>query len=135
MSLENHRRLAREYIEQVWGRHDHARALVLLARDYVDHNPPPGVTPDRAGLLQVLDQFAAAFPDATLTLEAVIVEGDLAADRWTLRGRQHAPFLGLAPTGRLITLRGMDFHRLAGGQIHETWHIEGGLGRPGPDKK
>src|SRR5690348_1372671 len=110
MTLEDQRRLVREYIEQLWGRHDHARALALLAHDFVDHNPPPGVTPDRAGLLQVLDQFAAAFPDATLTLEAVIVEGDLAADRWSLRGRQHAPFFGLAPTGRLVTLRGMDFH-------------------------
>ena len=31
------------------------------------------------------------------------------------------PYLGLAPTGRPLTLRVMDFYRCAGGRIKENW--------------
>jgi len=124
MASDDKRRLVRAYIEQLWARHDRSRALALLAPGYIDHNPPPGMRADREGLLQMLDIFARALPDAELTLEAIIVEGDLAADRWSLRGVLHEPFFGLGEPGQGLSLRGMDFHRIADGQIQETWHIE-----------
>jgi len=128
MANDDNRRLVREYIEQLWTGHDCARALALMAPGYIDHNPPPGMRADREGLLQMLDIFARALPEAELTLEAVIVEGDVAADRWSLRGVLREPFFGLGEPGQRVSLRGMDFHRIAGGQIQETWHVEDMLG-------
>ena len=128
MSLESNKFIVRRYIEEVWGRNNQETALELLDPGYIDHNPPPGVRPDRVGLLEAIAIFATAFPGAELSLDGLIAEKDLVADRWTLRGVQKGDFFGIAPTGRRITLSGMDFHRLEDSKITETWHIEDILG-------
>jgi len=128
MLAETNKQIVRNYIEQIWGHHNQAMVLALVADDYIDHNPPPGVTPDRDGLMQSLDIFGSALPNAELTLDSMVAEGDLVADRWTLRGTLEGIFFGIAPAGQRITLTGMDFHRIVDGKIAETWHIEDILG-------
>ena len=124
MSLENNKLIVRRYMEEIWGRNNHAVALELMAPDYVDHNPPPGVTPNRDGLLEAIDIFATAFPGAELILDEVVAERNLVADRWTLRGKQQGSFFGIAPTGQHITLTGMDFHKIEDGKIIEIGSLD-----------
>ena len=128
MASEENKDIVRRYVEEVWGRHDLAAALELLAPYYVDHHPPPGVTPDREGFMSALDIFAAAFPDAELTLNDLVAEGDRVADRWTLAATHTGSFFGIAPTYRRVILTGMDLHRIVDGQITDTWHVEDILG-------
>src|SRR3989337_2362501 len=48
----------------------------LFAPGYVDRNPFPGATPDRAGFKQSLTTFRAAFPDFRYTIaDTVAVAG------------------------------------------------------------
>jgi len=50
-----------------------------------------------------------------------IAEGDLVMTRFSARGTQKGPFLGVAPTGRVVTYTGMDLNRIAKGLIVESW--------------
>jgi steroid delta-isomerase-like uncharacterized protein len=63
----------------------------------------------------------SAFGDIELRVEDLVVEGDAIAWRWALEGTHVGPFAGIAPTGRRVTLRGVNFQRLAGGRVSEHW--------------
>jgi predicted ester cyclase len=99
-----------------------------MSPDCIDHNPGPGLTPDRAGHHQLLMQVRTAFPDARFTLDDVIAEGDRVVDRWTMEATHAGSLGGMPPTGRHVRLSGMDILRIADGQIAEVWHIEDTLG-------
>lgn len=58
-------------------------------------------------------------PDEYWTVEELVAEGNTVASRFMLRGTQQGEFMGVAPTGKLFTVRGMDFFRITGGQIAE----------------
>jgi steroid delta-isomerase-like uncharacterized protein len=62
-----------------------------------------------------------AFPDATMTIEDGIAVGDKVASRWTLRGTHTGPFANVAPTGRPVTITGMNICRVQGGKLVEHW--------------
>lgn len=94
----------------------------LLSPEYLDHSPVGGVA-DRSGVRPKLEALRAGFPDVTFTLEAIISEGDIVAARWYWTGTHTGPFMGLAPTGRRVSVRGMDFYRVANCQIVEHWEV------------
>ena len=62
--------------------------------------------------------------DLTVTIEDVVVSGDLVAVRSVSRGVHTGELLGVPGTGRQIEIRASDFHRLADGLIVTTWHLE-----------
>jgi steroid delta-isomerase-like uncharacterized protein len=68
------------------------------------------------------------FPDLHFTLHDQIAEGDLVAVRWTFRGTHRGEYLGVAPTGKQVTVPGMDVFRLAGGTLVEGWTVSDRLG-------
>ena len=71
---------------------------------------------------QMSSTFLAAFPDAQITDEDVIAEGEKVVRRYTT----HATHQGETemfgpPTGRQIELKGITIHRIEGGKIVEEW--------------
>ena len=92
----------------------------LLAEDVLDRSGPTpsrGVAPFKARAAAV----RAAFADIDVQIEDLLVEGDAIAWRWALTGTHVGPFAGLAPTGRRIVLRGVNFQRLKDGRVSEHW--------------
>jgi len=73
------------------------------------------------GIKQAVTLFRTALPDLTYTVHAEIAQGDLVMARFSARGTQMGPFLGVAPTGRVVTYTGMDLNRIAKGLIVESW--------------
>jgi steroid delta-isomerase-like uncharacterized protein len=96
----------------------------ILAEDWDDHPLAPGQAPGRAGFPPIVAGFRATFPDLTVTNEDVIVAGEKVTVRSTIRGTQQGPFLGIPATGKAVEFMAIDIHRIANGQIAETWHIE-----------
>lgn len=96
--------------------------------DLVDHSAPPGLPPGIEGGKQILNMFFAAFPDIHLTVEDLVAEGDKVAQRWTVRGTHKGDFMGIAPTGKQITLSAMTIERFVGGKIVERWEVFDQLG-------
>jgi steroid delta-isomerase-like uncharacterized protein len=62
-----------------------------------------------------------AFPDLRTAQADSITEGDKTAFRWMMSGTHEGEFMGVAPTGRLVTVMGMDILRTVNGEILEYW--------------
>jgi steroid delta-isomerase-like uncharacterized protein len=48
--------------------------------------------------------------------------------RWSLTGTHRGAFLGIPPTGKAVTLRGIDMYRIHDGKIAEHWNVVDMLG-------
>ena len=86
--------------------------------------PPLQAGPGAAGWKATVAHLRAVFTDLTVSIEDVVVAGDLAAVRSVSRGTHTGELLGVPGTGRPVEIRAADFHRLAGGRIVQTWHLE-----------
>ena len=75
------------------------------------------------GIKELLGFWYTGFPQAQVTLDDLFAEGDQVVTRYTLRGTQEGAVLGVAPTGRPVTLTTISIQRLAGGKIAEEWAI------------
>jgi steroid delta-isomerase-like uncharacterized protein len=128
MTCEQNKALIRQYIEDVWGHGDDAADERLLAADYIDHTPPPGITPDRAGHRENLRIFRSAFPNAHFTIEELVAERGTVVARWTMQATQQGQFYGIPAANKRCTLTGIDIYHLMNGQIREVWHQQDVLG-------
>ncbi|MDT7642700.1 MAG: hypothetical protein QOC83_6988, partial [Pseudonocardiales bacterium] len=53
--------------------------------------------------------------------DGVIVEGDRAVARWVARGTHAGSFAGENPSGRTVTVQGVDVFIVSAGQIQKMW--------------
>jgi steroid delta-isomerase-like uncharacterized protein len=127
MAGDNKTLMQRYYLD-VWQHGDMAAAEALVKPDVVDHMPMPGQGPGLAGHNQAVQMIRQAFPDAQFTIEDLVAEGDKVAGRWSMRATHQGEMLGVAATGRPVTMTGMDVARWQDGQVAEVWHIEDILG-------
>jgi predicted ester cyclase len=70
----------------------------------------------------------AAFPDIHETVEDIIAEGDTVVTRTTWRGTHQGALLGIAPTGKHVSVSGIDISRVASGKFVEHWQSADNLG-------
>ncbi len=119
MDLEANKALVRRYVE-MWETGNVALADEVLAAEYVDHTHPDRV-PGPESVKQEVLAFRAGFPDAHITIEQMISEGDTVAFRFVLRGTHQGTFAGFAPTGKEAVLTGVDFIRIVEGVMVELW--------------
>jgi steroid delta-isomerase-like uncharacterized protein len=113
----------RRFVEEFQSGANESVAEELLAPDFVDHSPFPGVSPDRDGVKRLFAALHVAFPDLRATIHDQIAEGDRVATRKTLRGTHRGEFLGISPTGRAVTFDVIDFVRIEKGRIAEQWNV------------
>jgi steroid delta-isomerase-like uncharacterized protein len=91
------------------------------ASEVVLHGFPAGLT----GMVGVRRFYAAlweAFPDASLTLQDTITEGDRVAVRYRFEGTQLGDYLGSPATGKVVSVSSVTVARLEGERIAEEWH-------------
>jgi steroid delta-isomerase-like uncharacterized protein len=122
MNIEANKALVRRYVE-LWSTGNLALADEVLAADYVDHTHPnqaPGPEPVKREVVA----FRTGFPDAHITIEQMIGEGDLIAFRFVLRGTHIGMFADFPPTGKEAVLTGVDFIRIADGKMVELWSTQ-----------
>ncbi len=96
----------------------------VLAPDWEDIPLNPGQGPGREGYKQTIAYLRGVFPDLNITIEDIVVSGDRVAVRSVARGTHSGEILGVPATGRQVEFRAFDFHRLEGGRIMQSWHLE-----------
>ena len=121
---DRNKALLRRFYEELWSQGNLEAIPDLIAEDFVDHHPLPGAPPGREGLAALVTTWRTAFPDMRETYEDLIAEGDKVVGRFTMRGTHSGEFMGVPPTGRRVTMSGIDIVRVAGGKIAEFWYGE-----------
>jgi len=129
MSAENNKALVRRYFEDAWNKHNPALVDEIYATDFVDRSPDiPGIAHTRDGLKQFMGVYLRAFPDADITIEDQLVEGDRVVTRWTGRGTQTGEFMEMPPSGKKVAVPGVQIDRFSGSKIVEEWTLFDQLG-------
>ena len=111
----------RRFAEEVINGHRVDLIDEIFAPDYTNHALPPGLPPGRGGVKIFVGMFLAAFPDARITIEDLLTEGDKVASRVRYRGTHSGDFMGLPPTGKGFDVTGTNFFRVHDGRIVENW--------------
>jgi steroid delta-isomerase-like uncharacterized protein len=93
----------------------------LVAANSVDNDPAPGQVSGPDGYKSFFGDMRTAFPDLNVAVEHLVADDDSVAFAYTLTGTNSGPFQGNEPTGRSITVRGMQISRFEGGVMVERW--------------
>jgi steroid delta-isomerase-like uncharacterized protein len=120
MSTEN-KALIRRMIDEVWNQKNLATVENFAAADCIGHAPTGVDAHGPDGIRQNVTRFITAFPDLHLTIEDMIAEGDKVVIRFTSRGTHQGEFLGIAPTGKRVTVTATGTYRIEGSKIKEGW--------------
>jgi steroid delta-isomerase-like uncharacterized protein len=126
MSIEENKALARRWNEEIWSKGNLAAVDELLATNFVFNYPAPGLAPDREGYKQTVTM--ASFANIQSVIEDMVAEEDRVAVRWTWRGTHKSEYMGVAPTGKQVTITGISILRILGGKIVEEWGEMDNLG-------
>jgi steroid delta-isomerase-like uncharacterized protein len=123
MSTEDNKALVRRFYQELWNRKNLAVANQLIAATYVFHmaGSPPGIPPGPEGFTQFVSVFFTAFPYVHVTIEDQVAEGDRVTTRWTSRGTYTGDLMGIAPTGKSVTITGISIDRFENGKVIESW--------------
>ena len=123
---------------------DDNKALVRRFIDYINNDPFAPIDeffatsyayhnssmPDVKDLSSLKDFNAAAyrvFPDIRFTIEDMVAEGDKVVYRASARGTHKGEFMGIAPTGKEVTLTTIVISRIANGKFQEDWESLDGI--------
>ena len=124
MSVEENIALASRFLEaRVKG--DLAALDEVMAPDFVNHTKLiPGEEPGREGAIRAIAQYSSAFSNNHVVVEDQVVAGDKVVTRCIVhRTHDRGELMGVAPTGRKLTLSVIVIHRISGGKVAEEWGI------------
>jgi steroid delta-isomerase-like uncharacterized protein len=109
-------------IEEIWNRGNYALMDEFVARDLVIHASTPGQEIHGAdGARDFYVVLRAAFPDLHFEIEDQIADRDRVVTRWSAHGTHAGEFQGIPPTGKQITMAGIDIDRVVDGRVVECW--------------
>jgi len=121
MSSDN-KSVARRVREEIWNQKNFPLANEIVGPDCVHqvHDPlTPQLVKGPEGLKKLVDVYMTAFPDARCTVEEVIADGDRVMVRWTARATHTGKLLQIEPTGRKVSVSGVDIYRFENGKMHD----------------
>jgi steroid delta-isomerase-like uncharacterized protein len=119
MSTEENKAVVRRFFEELLSTDNLALADKILSPDFRFYFAG---SPDPMDLERYKDFLAArraAFPDRRFAVEDMIAEGDKVSARFTMRGTHNGELRGIAPSGREVTMSGIDIIRLKEGKMVE----------------
>ncbi len=101
----------------------------VCAPDWQDIPLGPGQGPGPAGLKEVLSKvFLPAFPDLKIVVHEIVGSPGRAGVRAAITGTHLGEVMGVAPTGKTVTMALHEFHHLENGKLTHTWHLEDWFG-------
>ena len=99
-----------------------------VSPDNIDHDPARGQAQGPEGYGAVFAGLRAAFPDLSVALETLVADEESIAIAYTLTGTQRGSFMGIAPAGRSMKIRGMQISKFKDGKMVERWGSSDELG-------
>ncbi len=121
MSAEN-KALVRRALEEIWNKGNLAVVDELTAANHVAHDPAnPNAGRGPQAEKQLVTMYRTALPDLHMTIDEMLADGDKVVTRWTARGTHKGDLMGIAPTGKQVTITGISIDRIEGGKAAESW--------------
>jgi steroid delta-isomerase-like uncharacterized protein len=114
------KQLIAEYIESVWNNADLASLDDLTLATFTYHlgGRPPR---NKAQMKSFLQAVHTAFPDWRVQIRATIAEGNTVAVQWDGTVTHLGEFQGIPPTGKKVSVSGINMYWFEDGKIAREW--------------
>jgi len=107
-----------EQWQEARGRHDLEALIGLYASDCVVVSPmAAGNVHGPEANAKVYRAFFEAFPDATIEVEELLIDGDRVVEIGTLRATDTGGLMGMAPSGKLAVIPIVILSKVRNGEI------------------
>lgn len=116
MNIQDNKELVRRSIEEIWNGHKLEMVSEFVGPDLLEES------------LEHVQQFLGAFPDAHITIEDMVAEGDKVVARLRASATNTGPFAGQPPTGVEVQIHSIRIYQVADGKIIDTWAMQDRLG-------
>jgi steroid delta-isomerase-like uncharacterized protein len=119
---EQNKQVVHQFFD-AYNRHDAERMSQLVSSNtnYFFHLPGMPLSMDWNGRKQFVAAAIKAFPDIDHHILDTVAEGDKVAVRFNITGTHKGEFQGIPPTGKEISIDGMDFLTIIDDKIAEEW--------------
>jgi len=130
MSIEQNKMLVQRFFAEVCNGRKLEVAEELFSNDHIYHDPSsPGIGPGPEGIKQLIGTYQTSFGDAAWNVQKMMDAGqDTVVTLWVGSGTHTGALLGIAPTGKTVSVPGVWIHRIADGKIVESWNAWDALG-------
>lgn len=120
--ITRNKQLVNDFIQELFSKGDLDAVDRYLDPHFVNHDPPfPGAPEGPEGMREAATVLRQACPDWHSDLDQLIAEADIVVERFTASGTHSGDLLGAPPTGRTVSLRGVNIFRIDGDKIVERW--------------
>jgi steroid delta-isomerase-like uncharacterized protein len=119
--LEANKKLARDYIDQVFNQHNPAKAADFVTGDVVWHGGGLGDIAGPENLVGLLESFIGALPDLYAAEQDIIAENNLVLVRLIVTATVKGSLLGVPADGKPVRWNAYDVYRVTDGKISEEW--------------
>src|ERR1700737_3338117 len=118
----DNRQIVQRFMDECWSQGNLNAVSELVADDCRYHDPVfPSLTSGAENISQHITTCRNGFPDLNFTIDDTIAERNEVVIHWTGRGTHKAPFLGMAPTNKPVTVSGTSIFRIENGKVAEQW--------------
>lgn len=133
MSTEQNKAIVRRFIEELWNERKLDVADEIFAADCVTHQLQSGAeitaSPRNSEAVKGhVAEWLHGFPDLRFTSEQMLAEADRVVTQLLMRGTHTGAWLGIAPTGKELSIRLIVIHRIENEKIVEDWVLVESLG-------
>lgn len=126
MQAEANKELIRRYYDEAYNTGDIEGLADFIAPDIIDHSNL--AIRGLADIQQNFAGFVAALPDFHSTIQQLVAEDDKVVAYTTLTFTHTAEFMGVAPTGKRISIETLSIFRIADNKVVERWGISDNVG-------
>ena len=119
---EEAKAVVRRWNEEAWSGGNYDLAYEIISPNMTVHGAggqQVGMGPE--GLIELIRTWRTAFPDGYMSIEDLIVEGDLVGVRNSWHGTHTAEFYGIPPTGKRVDVTSIGLDRVVDGKVVEGW--------------
>ena len=120
MQTVDNKALVQQFFEEIINQRNLAALGQFVSPNAVNHTVPDGLPQEPS---QFLGLHLGAFPDVKATVEDLLTDGDKVVARVSYRGTHQGAFMGIPPTGKQITVAGINIFRVANGKLVEHWGL------------
>jgi len=122
MKANDNKQIAQRFMEECWNKGNLSVISDLLTANCRYHDPVfPHLTSGADNIRDHIANCRRGFPDARITIDDTIAEGNEVVHHWTITGTHKGQFLGLAPTNKKATVSGTSIFHIQNSKIAEQW--------------
>ncbi len=112
------RAMVEQLTEDVWNEAKYGALKRLIARNFALSDATTGRNITGVeGLEGYVSDLRSSFPDMRMNTEEMIVEASTIVQRWRIQGRHRGQYMGVRPTDKQMTVRGVSVFRIRNGMI------------------